>query len=105
MSYLSQMADRRLLLHLYVQPRAAKNRIVGLFDGSLKLAIKAPPVEGRANDEVLHFLADVLSLPLRQLTLVAGTKGRKKQVAVTGLSAAELHDKLRPFLSAVREQT
>jgi uncharacterized protein len=104
-SYLSQMADRRLLLHLYVQPRAAKSRIVGLFDGSLKLAIKAPPVEGRANDEVLHFLADVLGLPLRRLTLVAGVKGRKKQVAVTGLSAAELHDRLRPFLSAAGEQT
>jgi hypothetical protein len=99
------MADRRLLLHLYVQPRAAKTRIVGLFDGSLKLAIKAPPVEGRANDEVLHFLADVLGLPLRRLTLVAGAKGRKKQVAVTGLSAVELHDRLRPFLAAVGELT
>jgi uncharacterized protein (TIGR00251 family) len=105
MFYLSQMADRRLLLHLYVQPRGAKSKIVGLFDGSLKLTIKAPPVEGRANEELLHFLADFLNLPLRHLTLVAGAKGRKKQVAVTGLSAAEVHDKLRPFLSAAEEQT
>lgn len=98
MPYLSQIADDRLLLRLHVQPKAGKSKVSGLFDGCLKLAVQAPPVDGRANDEVLRYLAEILGLPLRQLSLVAGARGRRKQVAVAGLSANELRGKLLPLL-------
>ena len=104
MPYLLQQADRQLLLLLHIQPKASKSRVVGLFDGSLKLAIQAPPVDGRANEEVLRFLAELLDVPRRQLSLVSGTRGRKKQVAVSGIEAAQLRQKLHPFLNQAMEK-
>ena len=104
MPYLGQLADQRLLLRLHVQPKAAKSKVVGLFDGCLKLAIQAPPVDGRANDEVLRFLARVFEVPLRHLELVAGAKGRRKQVAVSGLSAAVVRAKIAPLIASSEER-
>ena len=98
MPYLSQLADGRLLLRLHVQPKAGRSKVSGLFDGCLKLAVQAPPVDGRANEEVLRYLAEIFSVPLRQLALVSGARGRRKQVAITGLSVAEVRGKLAPFI-------
>ncbi len=94
MPYLSQLTDTSVLLRLYVQPKAAATKIVGLFDGCLKLAVKAPPVDGKANEEVLKFLAGLLVIPHRRLTLKSGAQGRRKQVVVQGLPAAEVRCRL-----------
>jgi len=104
MPYLTQLAGDRLLLRLHVQPKSGKSKISGLFDGCLKLAVQAPPVDGRANEEVLRFLALFFGVPLRQLSLVAGARGRRKQVAVVGLSAGEVRGKLAPFLEKSGEK-
>jgi uncharacterized protein (TIGR00251 family) len=73
-----------------VQPRAAKNEIVGLHDGYLKLRLTAPPVEGAANEALIRFIADALGLPRRQVTVVAGSTGRRKILAIEGATAAQL---------------
>ena len=94
MPYLSQLADGIVLIRLHVQPKASKTRIVGLFDGCLKLAILAPPVDGKANEEVLKFLAGLLAIPVRDMTLKLGAQGRRKQVIVKGLTEGEVRRKL-----------
>ena len=94
MPYLSQLADTTVLLRLYVQPKAAATKIVGLFDGCLKLAVMAPPVDGKAKVEVLKFLAGLLAIPHRRLTLKSGAQGRKKQVVVQSLTVAEVRCRL-----------
>ncbi len=94
MTYLSQLTDGTVLLRLYVQPKASKARITGLFDGCLKLAILAPPVDGKANEEVVKFLAGVLAIPGRDITIKSGIQGRKKQLLVKGLPLEEMRSKL-----------
>ncbi|MDK9705830.1 MAG: DUF167 domain-containing protein [Desulforhopalus sp.] len=89
MPYLSQSSDGTLLVRLHVQPKASKTRIVGLFDGCLKLAIQAPPVDGKANEEVIRFLADYFGVPGRNIVLKSGVQGRRKQLIIKGLGEDE----------------
>lgn len=94
MPYLSQASDGNVLVRLHVQPKASKTRIIGLFDGCLKLAILAPPVDGRANEEVVTFLAGLLGIPGRNITLKSGAQGRRKQLLIHGLPLEEVRRKL-----------
>jgi uncharacterized protein (TIGR00251 family) len=78
-----------------VLPRARKNAIVGEIGDALKLALTAPPVEGRANDACIEFLAEFLKVPRSSITIAAGQSSRNKVVRVRGLTAAEVADRLR----------
>ena len=79
-----------LLLQLHIQPGASHSEIVGLHGDALKIRLAAPPVEGRANEALLRYLADLFEVPLRQVALRAGARGRKKRVAILG-SAVDIH--------------
>lgn len=65
-------------IRVAAQPGAARTEIVGEHDGCLKLRVGAPPVDGRANDEIARFLAARLDLPKRAVRLVAGAGARRK---------------------------
>ena len=77
-----------------VQPRAKKNAIIGELGGALKLALTAPPVEGRANQACVAFLAEVLNVPRSSVTIAAGESSRNKVIRVSGLSAAQVEERL-----------
>lgn len=79
------------MLVLHAQPGARVTQVLGEHGDALKLRIAAPPVEGRANDALLKWLAGRLRLPLRELSLIAGAASRSKRVALnSGLPAAEV---------------
>jgi uncharacterized protein (TIGR00251 family) len=73
-----------ITLTLHVQPGAKRSEIVGLHGNALKIKLAAPPIEGRANDALLKFIADLFSVPLRNIELRQGGQSRHKVVAVTG---------------------
>jgi hypothetical protein len=77
-----------------VQPRASCCECAGVQDGAVRLKITAPPVEGRANEACIRLLAEALNLRKRQITILSGLKSRNKVVAVAGLSAAALRERL-----------
>jgi uncharacterized protein (TIGR00251 family) len=77
-----------------VQPRAKKNAIVGELGDALKIALTAPPVEGRANAACIEFLANVLKVSRSSVTIASGESSRRKVIRVTGLSAAEVQSRL-----------
>jgi uncharacterized protein (TIGR00251 family) len=77
-------------LRVRVQPRASRDALGGLRDGALVVHVKAPPVEGAANDAVVRFLAGVLGRPASAVTLVRGAASKDKVVVVRGLTAAEI---------------
>ena len=97
MPYLSQLTDGTVLVRLYVQPKASKTRVVGIFDGCLKLAVMAPPVDGKANAEIVKFIATVLAIPVRDVVLKAGMQSRRKQVVVASLTEMEVRRRLLPW--------
>lgn len=76
-------------LDVQVQPGAARSEIVGQHGDALKVRLAAPPVEGKANRELCRFLAGVLALPGAGIELCKGDKGRRKRVALHGLTLAE----------------
>ncbi len=78
-----------------VQPRARKNAIVGAIGDALKLALTAPPVEGRANEACIEFLAEFLKVPRSSVTIAAGQTSRNKVIRVRGLTAADVAERLR----------
>ncbi len=77
-----------------VHPRAKKDAITGEVGDALKLSLTAPPVEGRANEACIEFVAKFLKVPRSSITIAAGAGGRRKVIRVTGLSAAQLREKL-----------
>lgn len=94
MPYLRALPDGTLLLRLLVQPRASKNELAGVHNDALKLRLTTPPVEGRANQAVIAFLAKRLHLPKSALTIKSGQQSREKQVVISGCSEASAREKL-----------
>ena len=83
-----------VLIPVLVQPRASKTRIVSLHDEMLKVAIAAPPVDGEANKVVVRFLARLLGVRKTDVAIRTGHKGRRKTVAVGGLSLEQVVERL-----------
>jgi uncharacterized protein (TIGR00251 family) len=71
-----------LIVDVHIQPRAAKNEVVGCFGGRLKIRIAAPPVDGKANRLLIDFLAEMFGVPKRDVVLLAGESGRDKRFRV-----------------------
>lgn len=72
-----------LTLSLHAQPGAKRTGFAGIHGDALKVRIAAPAVEGRANAELVRFIADAFGVPLRNVLLVRGEAGRDKVVRVT----------------------
>jgi uncharacterized protein len=77
-----------------VHPRAKKNAITGEVGDALKLALTAPPVDGKANEACIEFLAKLLKVPRSSVTIAAGHSSRNKVIRVAGLQAEEVRKRL-----------
>jgi len=72
-----------------VQPRASRNEVAGELDGALKIRLAAAPVDGEANEELIHFLAKLFDVPRRQVSILSGLTSKNKLIRIEGLAAAE----------------
>ncbi|HEY5158838.1 MAG TPA: DUF167 domain-containing protein [Anaerolineales bacterium] len=82
-------------LAVRVTPRASRNEIVEVLnDGTIKVHLTAPPVEGKANEALIKFLADILDIPKSRLEVVAGAGGRDKIISVIDMDADTLQKKV-----------
>jgi uncharacterized protein (TIGR00251 family) len=80
-----------------VTPNARQDAITGVMaDGTIKISVKAKPVEGAANAALLALLADRLRVPKAQIDIVAGATGTKKLISIVGLAPAEVEERLLP---------
>lgn len=84
-----------IVISVRVIPRAAKSAIDGTRGEALLVRLKAPPVDGAANAELIRVLADALDVPMRQLSIVSGEHARQKRVAVAGIDRATADARLR----------
>jgi uncharacterized protein (TIGR00251 family) len=82
-----------------VQPRARKNAITGTMGDALKLALTAPPVEGRANQAVIEFFAELFEIPRSSVTIASGETSRNKVVRIAGLGRAAVEQRLAAALA------
>jgi uncharacterized protein (TIGR00251 family) len=68
------------LIKVHIVPNSSKTVIVGEHGDRLKIKIKAPPVDGKANEEILEFLCNTLGLKLNQAELVSGLTSKSKNI-------------------------
>jgi uncharacterized protein (TIGR00251 family) len=85
----------KTLLRLRIVPNARRSEVVGEYGEAIKIKVQAPAVEGKANEALRAFLAERLQLAPRSIELVAGEKSRGKTVAISGLTAEEIRERLR----------
>ncbi|HET8824851.1 MAG TPA: DUF167 domain-containing protein [Terriglobales bacterium] len=77
-----------------VQPRAKRNAIVGELGDALKVALTAPPVDGKANEACVELFSEILRLPRSAVMIAAGQTSRNKVIRVVGISAALVRERL-----------
>lgn len=76
--------DDVLILDLHVQPRASRDEILEPYGDRLKVRITAPPVEGRANEYLIGFLAKIFGVPKKQVRVISGQRGHDKRLRIVG---------------------
>ena len=80
-------ADGTITLTLHIQPGAKKTELAGLHGDALKIRLAAPPVDGKANDALLRYLADTLDRPRADVVLKSGQSSRRKVVEINNAPA------------------
>ena len=83
-----------------VHPRARKNAITGVVGDALKLALTAPPVDGKANQAVIEFFADLFAIPRSSVTIASGETSRNKVVRIAGVSKLAAEQRLAENLKS-----
>jgi uncharacterized protein len=86
-------------LNVRVHPGARRNAITGTHDSALKISLTTPPTDGRANAALIAFLAEHLSIPRANITLVTGATSRSKTLHLECLTPDALTAALQPDLA------
>jgi uncharacterized protein len=87
-------------LAIRITPRARKNEIVEIMsDGTVKVRLTAPPTEGKTNEALVNFLAEILEVPPSRIDVVAGDNGPDKLVSILDMDADTLHKKILSHLA------
>jgi uncharacterized protein len=82
--------DGCVVFSLRVQPRASRDEIAGVIDGSLKVRIQAPALENRANEAVCEYLATLLKTPKSAVRILSGERSRVKRVEIRGVQLRDV---------------
>jgi uncharacterized protein (TIGR00251 family) len=86
------------ILQVRVVPRAGRTALAGMRGDALLVRLAAAPVDGAANEALIEFLAKLFDLAKRDVTIVGGERGRDKRIALAGLTADRLQQKLSDIL-------
>ncbi|MDP1808358.1 MAG: DUF167 family protein [Actinomycetota bacterium] len=84
----------QVVLKVWLQPKASRDAVVGIYDDALKIKVTSPPVEGQANEQLVAALSKWLSIPKSKIKLRSGQTGRRKALEISGLSVVEIQQRL-----------
>lgn len=90
--------DDLLCFRVRLQPRASAGGVIGEQGDAVKIRVTAPPVQNRANRELVDLLARIFNVPKSSVRILSGASTRLKTVGISGISAQEAHDLLAPYL-------
>ncbi len=88
--------DNSIFFYVKVVPRASKSEIAGALDGTLKVRIAAPPVDGAANAELIKLLSKAFEVSKSNVEIISGETSKTKQVKITNAA----HEKISAILQA-----
>jgi uncharacterized protein (TIGR00251 family) len=78
--------DGQLVFSVQVSPRAWRSEVIGEHNGTLRVRLAAPPVDGAANDALIQVLAKTFKVPRSAVTILSGHRSRLKQVSIDGVT-------------------
>lgn len=81
-------------IHVHTQPGAKRTEVSGLHGDAIKIRVHAPPIEGRANDELIRFLAESLAIAKSRVSLLKGETSRSKIFFAANVSIDHVRDSL-----------
>jgi uncharacterized protein (TIGR00251 family) len=84
-----------LIFSVRVQPRASKDEIAGTMDGAIKIRLRAPAIENRANEALIEFLATLLKTANSAVRIQSGAQSRIKRVEIRGVTREQILDLLK----------
>ncbi len=84
--------NQDLALNIYVQPRASRNRVAGMHGNAVKICITASPVENKANEAVIRFMADLFGVPKSYVSIKSGRQSRNKKVFISNLALVDAEE-------------
>lgn len=90
-----QETSEGVIISLHVQPQAPKSQIIGEYNNCLKVKIKAPPVDGKANDEIIRFFSEILHCPKNNIEILKGDKSKQKKILVRGMKLTDVQNLLK----------
>jgi len=82
--------DGCVVFQVRVQPRASRDEVIGVVEGALKVRIRAPAIENRANEAVCEYLATLLKTPKSAVRILGGERSRVKRVEIRGVQPREV---------------
>jgi len=85
-----QERNGAVVFQVRVQPRASKDEVAGEIDGALKVRLQAPAVEGRANEALIEFLAQLLKRPKAAVRILSGDRSRTKRIEIRGVTGQQI---------------
>jgi len=88
------MGEKKTTLTVHIQPRAKRSEVLGFTDGILRLKIAAPPIEGKANKEVINYLSDILDIPKSSIDMEHGHTSKIKVIAINGLDRESIYERV-----------
>ena len=88
------MTQKSVTLTIQVQPRAKRSEVLGFTEGILRLKIAAPPIEGKANKEVISYLSEVLDIPKGNIEIERGHASKIKVIAISGLEHEHIYERI-----------
>ena len=83
------------ILRVHIVPNAKIDCVVGEHGGAVKIKLRAPAVEGKANAALIRFLAEQLKLPRQSIALERGHRSRDKLIRIDGLTAEDVRTRMR----------
>ena len=86
---MSKENNNSLILKIKVEPRSSKSGIVGPYGDSLKVKLTSPPVEGKANQELIEVLAKEYGIPKREVKILSGHNSKNKTVRLAGVKSVD----------------
>ena len=87
-------SENQVKLQVRIHPHAARNEVMGMIDNVFHIKISAPPIKGKANQELVAFLSQVLGVNRSRISILKGETSKNKLVAISGLSEEEVREKL-----------
>ena len=84
------LASGTVIFAVRIQPRASKDEITGEIAGAIKIRLRAPAVEGRANEALIEFLAQLLKSPKGAVRILSGERSRIKRLEIRGVTKQQI---------------